>query len=275
MTACARPGCPGEIEAGYCNVCGHRAPAPAAIPASELPPTPAPPAGARGCARPNCDGSVGADGYCDRCGLAAPSGPTAAPGAVGSTTLPSRGTSTLRRPGGSSASRVSGVTGSGATAALGRGLVEMPQVPVQDPRLAVLDNPEVLERRRFSAAATIPSAVPEGPDRRVRKVSVRIAGRRTRSRPSSGRAISSEGSTWSPGALPTGGWGGSIWPGQERRGRMGRPQGPARCGGCLRHGCRGGREAVLGRGPAPQHRADLQLRAARGRRVHRDGVRRW
>ena len=79
MTACARSGCDGIVEAdGYCNVCGLApvggskrvvAEAGAAGSIGQRPASGAP-AGVGPCERPGCDGIVEADGYCNVCGLA-------------------------------------------------------------------------------------------------------------------------------------------------------------------------------------------------------------
>ncbi|MCT4352630.1 protein kinase [Streptomyces sp. Je 1-79] len=141
------------------------------------------------CQRPSCEGSYedmgGGELYCDTCGLA----PVVAPGGMlqanptgmavpGRGSSPSRSSSrassrassrssrsaTSRRSvsgrlsrslsGGSSGRSVS-VRSSGSSTAqsgrnrLGAGLVAIPEVPRPDPRAAVMDNPEVPERKRF------------------------------------------------------------------------------------------------------------------------------
>ncbi|MEU6878699.1 tetratricopeptide repeat protein [Streptomyces sp. NPDC046712] len=141
------------------------------------------------CQRPSCEGSYedmgGGELYCDTCGLApvvAPGGllqsnPTglAVPGKEsGSSRSSSRASArsssrssrsaTSRRSvsgrlsrslsGGSSTRSVS-VRSSGASSAqsgrnrLGAGLVSIPEVPRPDPRAAVMENPEVPERKRY------------------------------------------------------------------------------------------------------------------------------
>ena len=73
---CARPGCTGTIDSGYCDTCGLAPAAPAPAPASHA----APRAGygavsqpqaapLKRCSRPGCIGIM-QDGYCDTCGLA-------------------------------------------------------------------------------------------------------------------------------------------------------------------------------------------------------------
>ena len=97
---------------------------------------------------------------------------------------------------------------------------------------------------------------------------------RSRSWPSCIPASSSPASTRWPGASPTAGWVGSTWPRTARRRPVGGPQGPDQHGRRGRHGGGAGRAALPGRGRAPQHREDPQLRRARRRRLHRHGVRR-
>ncbi|RSM62275.1 serine/threonine protein kinase [Kibdelosporangium aridum] len=105
------------------------------------------------CPRSGCDGSIDEDGFCDTCGLEAPSPATAA------TASSSVRTSSASKPTGWSAptSSSSGPTsrsrrGSTRTTKrglLGRGIVDVPIVPKRDPREAVLENPEVPENKRF------------------------------------------------------------------------------------------------------------------------------
>jgi serine/threonine-protein kinase PknG len=181
MTSCERPACRGEIESGFCDVCGY-------------PPAPSSGAGAAAeqsvvagnghtgsggdvgpdgsCLRPGCGGTIDG-GYCDRCGLAPPRDSErvpAAPGAPGpaapqppqgvpppavSTATVSRGTGTVRRL--STTTTVAGgrstsATGSGGSRGnLGAGLVEMPSVPYRDPQSVLLVDPEVREGKRFCA----------------------------------------------------------------------------------------------------------------------------
>ena len=63
-------------------------------------------------------------------------------------------------------------------------------------------------------------------------------------------------------------------PRPQRLRPLGRAQGPAQLRRPRRRGRRDRRAAVPGPGRAPAHRRDLQLRHARGRRLHRHGVRR-
>ncbi|WP_073738982.1 serine/threonine-protein kinase PknG [Streptomyces sp. NBC_00341] len=140
------------------------------------------------CQRPACEGSYedmgGGELYCDTCGLApvvSPTGMVSSPptgiagGGRGSSSSSARGSSraSSRASSRSSTSRrsVSGrlsravsaggssrsvsVRSSGSSAGvsgrnrLGAGLVLVPDVPRPDPRTAVMENPEVPERKRF------------------------------------------------------------------------------------------------------------------------------
>jgi serine/threonine-protein kinase PknG len=116
---CLRPGCSGEIEDGYCNVCGmaQAEAKPAGVPA----PAPAP-------------------------------APTGA-GAGSSATSGTAGTSASRRTG-SRATRGSRSTSSRGN--LGAGLITVPPVPYRDPSSVVMANPEVPERKRFCASCESP-----------------------------------------------------------------------------------------------------------------------
>ncbi|MFJ5773426.1 tetratricopeptide repeat protein [Streptomyces sp. NPDC093094] len=140
------------------------------------------------CQRPGCDGSYedvgGGELYCDTCGLApvvssggtagsAPTGASGGRGSSGSAGSRSSGRTGSRTSSQSSKSRrsVSGrlsrslpgastgrsvsvrssgsASGSSGRGRLGAGLVQVPQVPRPDPRVMVLENPEVPERKRF------------------------------------------------------------------------------------------------------------------------------
>ncbi len=185
MANCLRTGCTGEIDGGYCDVCGNPplaaapAPAPAAAPApapaAAPAPSPAPDptatnAGELACVRVDCPGpGIIEDGYCNVCGFAPQSSPTPSGGsgsnggghpATLGTAAPISGstspdTNTLRASAGEGApsgrTGGSGGFGGGTRGSLGAGLVEMPSVPRRDPRSVLLANPEVPERKRFCA----------------------------------------------------------------------------------------------------------------------------
>ncbi|MGA5702299.1 tetratricopeptide repeat protein [Peterkaempfera bronchialis] len=148
---CTRQECDGgEIDAdGYCTACGL---APAAEP-------PAAPPAAPACPRPGCPGEIDPDGYCTACGLAPTPAPTGSvPSQRSTPTGSSRTGSTGSTGSGRSVSvRSSRASSSAATRSrLGAGLVTVPPVPRPDPRTAVLENPEVPERKRFCSSCEAP-----------------------------------------------------------------------------------------------------------------------
>ena len=177
MVACDRPGCAGEIELGYCNVCGHIASSPGGGVAGETPGTSAPEGGLSpdvgsadpsACERPGCGGTM-VDGFCNQCGHARPDesarvseippvGGVASASAVGGSAVSSsaetHGTSTIRRISSSTSTtgHSTGATGSaGSRGNLGAGLVDVPSVPYRDPQSVLLADPQVPERKRFCA----------------------------------------------------------------------------------------------------------------------------
>jgi serine/threonine-protein kinase PknG len=186
MTTCPRPGCGGALdEDGFCDTCGLEAPvaATAAVAsgasdrttpiAAGPPPAPPTPTSLRGssCPRPDCDGMLDEDGFCDTCGLEAPAGTrpaTPAPqpatfgpsgGAkpdddpvstrTGSTRTGSIATGWTASTGAVTSSSRRGSARSSSRGLLGAGLVEIPRVPYRDPKTAVLANPMVPEEKRF------------------------------------------------------------------------------------------------------------------------------
>lgn len=153
--ACTRAGCDGgEIDQdGYCSECGL-APEPAAAAAAT-----------RDCPRPECEGRIDEDGYCTECGLAAPRGSSAPVSLSSARSAPSgslSGRSRSRRSARTGSSRsvsVRSTRGSGSLGTRGRlgaGLVTVPPVPRPDPRTAVLENPEVPERKRWCSSCDTP-----------------------------------------------------------------------------------------------------------------------
>ncbi|GAA1389681.1 serine/threonine-protein kinase [Kitasatospora putterlickiae] len=188
---CVRPECGGSgtIDAdGYCDECGlapegtGTSSARTATGAAAV----APVGAGAPCPR-DCPGTIDADGYCDDCGhtppeVPAPRSGTAGPGTSGSTAY----TSTLeiafdpdtgaprsassRAMSGRSRSHRSTRTGSGRSVSvrssrgsatanrhrLGAGLVTVPTVPAADPAQAVLENPEVPERKRYCSKCDAP-----------------------------------------------------------------------------------------------------------------------
>jgi serine/threonine-protein kinase PknG len=93
------------------------------------------------CGRDGCTGTI-VDGYCDVCGMAARSEPT--PSAATESILSGSATTQVRR---SVTSRSSGMVRGG----LGAGLVDVPTVPYRDPSSAIMQEPTVVESRRFCA----------------------------------------------------------------------------------------------------------------------------
>ncbi|MFJ1754471.1 tetratricopeptide repeat protein [Kitasatospora sp. NPDC088134] len=165
---CGREGCDGAIDAdGYCDACGLAA-EPAAsrqVPAQRA----AAPAPGGPCGREGCDGTIDADGYCDECGLAAvassASSAVSAVSAASARASSARTSSTRSRAGRSARSgsgrsvsvRSSrGSAGTGRRGNLGAGLVVIEPVPTRNPAQAVLENPEVPERKRFCSRCDQP-----------------------------------------------------------------------------------------------------------------------
>ncbi|MFD3700751.1 tetratricopeptide repeat protein [Streptomyces sp. NPDC058646] len=159
-TACVRPGCPGAYEdmgGGelYCDTCGLAPIGSVAAGAEELV---SPPTGMTSAAR----GALGSGGSR---GSAGSQGSRASHGSARSSASArsSRSSSSRRSVSGRLSRALSGtastrsvsVRSSGSAAAssgrsrLGAGLVDVPEVPRPDPSAAVLENPEVPERKRF------------------------------------------------------------------------------------------------------------------------------
>jgi serine/threonine-protein kinase PknG len=132
---CTREGCDGEIEDGYCNVCGLAAPASSAPSAAGLSPAPS---------------GTGASGVGATMGSPTVGSATVGSAAVGSGSV--RGVASGRTGSrGTRGSRSTSIRGN-----LGAGLVEVPPVPYRDPSSVVLANPEVPERKRFCAVCDRP-----------------------------------------------------------------------------------------------------------------------
>lgn len=167
--ACTQPGCSGQIEDGYCNVCGT----PAGIIAG----------GARAgggptrCAQPGCSGQI-EDGYCNVCGTPAAASGDGSSGTAGigrarasGDGAPVSGRSSVggatpsTRTGGISSRLSSSPIGSARAGAtrptrrlgstrtrsqhLGAGITSVPSAPVPDPRSVVMAHPEVAESKRY------------------------------------------------------------------------------------------------------------------------------
>ncbi|MER8104922.1 tetratricopeptide repeat protein [Kitasatospora sp. NPDC094016] len=187
---CVRPECSGNgrIDAdGYCDECGL-APAgggtaaSAAVSAKASGAAGAPAAGPGAPCPRDCSGTIDADGYCDECGLTPPGGDTGvtqpyvpssrvSSDSARSGSIRSTRTGSARSMSGRSRSHRSTRTGSsrsvsvrstrgsvsaGTRNRLGAGLVTVPTVETADPSLAVLENPEVPERKRFCSKCETP-----------------------------------------------------------------------------------------------------------------------
>ena len=251
---CSQPGCTGTIVDGYCDVCGSPAGAPR-----------------RGSARPATAG-VPLTATATTAAARPPPGPRAPAGSTPPRSAPGgRWPAAARSPGGCSPARSgSGPRGSGA------GLTRVPPAPVIDAVAGDHEEPAGAGgQARLSRTAALRSAGP----------GTAQPGRTEGFCPKCGTRVllHPEAAARRPGRQPV--RGGRL-PG-PRRARLDLPgQGPERLrplGGAQgpaehrRQGRAGGgdrRAAVPGPGRAPADRGDLQLRHPRGRRLHRDGVRR-
>ncbi|MFE1827280.1 tetratricopeptide repeat protein [Streptomyces yangpuensis] len=157
--ACVRPGCPGTYEdmgGGelYCDTCGLAPVGSIAAGAEELV---SPPTGMTSAAR----GSLGSGGSHGSYGSHGSQGSQGSHGSARSSAS-ARSSSSRRSVSGrlsralagqastrSVSVRSSGSAASSGRSRLGAGLVNVPEVPRPDPSAAVLENPEVPERKRF------------------------------------------------------------------------------------------------------------------------------
>ncbi|MFD8021402.1 tetratricopeptide repeat protein [Streptomyces lavendulae] len=152
-TPCGRPGCPGTYEdmgggEVYCDTCGLAPVGSVAAGAEELV---SPPTGMTSAARHgDSRGSAGSRGS----GRSSASARSSRSSRSSSSRRSVSGRLSRSLPGAASTRSVS-VRSSGSSAPsagrsrLGAGLVTMPEVPRPDPSAAVLENPEVPERKRF------------------------------------------------------------------------------------------------------------------------------
>ncbi|WP_412544243.1 tetratricopeptide repeat protein [Longispora sp. K20-0274] len=113
---CARPGCTGSLQDGYCDVCGL-----AAAPRS-----------------------------------AAAARPTTAPSQRTGPATATRGSARGSTRGSGRGTGRTGSTSTRRRGQLGAGLVEIPPIPYRDPATAVLDNPQVAEAKRYCSACSDP-----------------------------------------------------------------------------------------------------------------------
>jgi serine/threonine-protein kinase PknG len=124
---CRQPGCTGQIEDGYCNICGSPAGAPVGEPTATSVPTGHPAGGA----------------------------PSSSQRASGISTKLSTTPLGSARNGASRPTRRLVAT-SKSTQHLGAGITSVPSAPVPDPRSVVLTNAEVPEDKRFCSACGAP-----------------------------------------------------------------------------------------------------------------------
>jgi serine/threonine-protein kinase PknG len=171
MSTCTQPGCTGEIQDGYCNVCGMAgatgAPAassPGSAPAAAASGGP-PAADGSACTQPGCGGSI-EYGYCNTCGMAAAASTGAATGAGGpqgsvaavgdevsvatsASRVQSAAFGSERAAAGSLATRRARSGSQRLRAArIGAGLTSVPPAPPVDPSKAINPHPEVPESKR-------------------------------------------------------------------------------------------------------------------------------
>ncbi|MEV7404003.1 tetratricopeptide repeat protein [Streptomyces sp. NPDC091267] len=153
-TQCQRPACEGSYEdmgggEMYCDTCGL---APVVSPNGMVT---SPPTGVAGGGR----GSRGGNSSSSRSSSQASSRASSRSSSRSSTSRRSVSGRLSRALSGSSASRSVSVRSSGSSTnvsgrnRLGAGLVQVPDVPRPDPRTAVMENPEVPERKRFCSRA--------------------------------------------------------------------------------------------------------------------------
>ncbi|MEV7834531.1 tetratricopeptide repeat protein [Streptomyces subrutilus] len=158
-TACVRPGCPGTYEdmgGGelYCDTCGLAPVGSVAAGAEELV---SPPTGMTSAAKgpPGADGSRGSRGSQGSARSSASSSARSSRSSRSSSSRRSVSGRLSRSLTGPASTRSVSVRSSGSASApsgrgrLGAGLVDVPEVPRPDPSAAVLENPEVPERKRF------------------------------------------------------------------------------------------------------------------------------
>ena len=156
---CQRRGCGGDIEDGYCNVCGLAPPKPArqqvrpasagTTPSVAGPRAPTPQSGPID-PGPSSTGGAGGAGT----GWTGPGTTGTGPGSTGTGTGPGSTRTRTGTVGTRSGRTNSGRTGSTRTRTTGRshlgaGLVEVPVVPYVDPSTAVMSVPEVAQDKRF------------------------------------------------------------------------------------------------------------------------------
>jgi serine/threonine-protein kinase PknG len=134
--SCSQPGCTGQIEDGYCNVCGS--PAQVHTAASVAPSVSV------------ATVAVGAPGMSAARAAAAEAGATIATNANSSSKLLSAPIGSARAGGTRSTRRIT--TTRTRTQRLGAGITSVPEAPVPDPRTVLMTDPQVPEDRRFCSS---------------------------------------------------------------------------------------------------------------------------
>ena len=131
---CTQPGCTGTVLDGYCDVCGMAAASPAAI-------APGQRAGSSGSPGGSASGSSGGSPSSTRS--------SSVTNRLGQVPLGSARTVSGSRP-----TRRLGARGGASR--LGAGLIDIPSVPILDPRQALMDPPAVGEEKRFCSVCQSP-----------------------------------------------------------------------------------------------------------------------
>lgn len=164
-TACVRPGCPGSYEdmgggEVYCDTCGLAPVGAVAAGAAGAEELVSPPTGMTSAARGAALGSAGSHGSHGSHGSARSSASARSSRSSRSSSSPRSVSGRLSRSlSGPASTRSVSVRSSGSAPSasgrgrLGAGLVNVPDVPRPDPSTAVLENPEVPERKRFCSRA--------------------------------------------------------------------------------------------------------------------------
>ena len=131
---CRQPGCKGEIEDGYCNVCGHAA--------------------VKGAAAASATAVASARTGSARTGTGTATGPMAA-SSVASSGVTGTGSTPISRSA-KGTRRTSHASSRTTRKQLGAGLIVLPDLPSIEPEKAILLDPTVPERKRFCAKCEAP-----------------------------------------------------------------------------------------------------------------------
>jgi serine/threonine-protein kinase PknG len=162
---CAVGGCSGQLEDGYCNLCGTKVSAPGSSLSQPLS-TPMASGSTPGtmsnvpsnaCVDATCAGMI-EDGYCNLCGLKAglAAGVAGSTGMASQATAPSMASVRSTRTATSQTRRTQTRRTATVRSRLGVGLVTIAPIPVADPSAALMVNATVSEDKRFCAACAEP-----------------------------------------------------------------------------------------------------------------------